>query len=64
MITLASIKSGSSPSTEDSNIILLFGGQKLKSNNAFENIGVEDGSVMNAIPNSITSKIRRKSRKH
>merc|ERR1711862_447271 len=32
-----------------SNIILLFGGQKLKSNDILEDIGVEDGSTMNAI---------------
>ena len=38
------------PST--SGIILLFGGQKLKSNDVLEDIGVEDGSVMNAIPAS------------
>jgi len=42
------------PST--SNIILLFGGQKLKSNDVLEDIGVEDGSVMNAIPASSTKK--------
>lgn len=51
---------GASASTEDSNIILLFGGQKLKSNDVLEDIGVEDGSIMNAIPSSTTSKKKKK----
>jgi len=51
---------GASATTEDSNIILLFGGQKLKSNDVLEDIGVEDGSIMNAIPSSTTSKKKKK----
>jgi len=41
-----------------SNIILLFGGQKLKSNDILEDIGVEDGSTMNAI---VSTKKKKKS---
>lgn len=48
-------------SGEPSNIILLFGGQKLKSNDVLEEIGVEDGSIMNAIPASTSSKKKKKS---
>jgi len=44
----------------NANIILLFGGQKLKSNDILEDIGVEDGSVMNAIPSSSSSKKKKK----
>ena len=49
-----------SVSTEDSHMILFFGGQNLKCNDVLEEIGAEDVSIMSAIHSSTTSKRKKK----